>query len=191
MSLSPLTTAEQSSRVAERFFAFADLSNVAAIHMFIRISKFNEIDTSIIYYRLWRDHPAIRTFAPRADRETGELESVRFSASTELEENSWGIKEPLGHEVATPNEMDIVLVPLLCFDTGGHRVGYGKGFYDRFLSECRPDCRKIGLSLFPPVDRIDDTHAGDIPLDICITPDRIYRPGAVTEAIDLTNSPPF
>jgi 5-formyltetrahydrofolate cyclo-ligase len=68
-----------------------------------------------------------------------------------------------------------VIVPLLCFDRRGHRVGYGKGFYDRYLQKCRPDCIKAGLSFFDPVDLIDDTYADDIPLDICVTPSETFR----------------
>ena len=64
-----------------------------------------------------------------------------------------------------PSEIDVVLVPLLCSDGQGYRVGYGKGFYDRFLVKCRPDCRKIGLSYFPPVDRIEDVTESDVKMD--------------------------
>ncbi|MDH3493028.1 MAG: 5-formyltetrahydrofolate cyclo-ligase, partial [Acidobacteriota bacterium] len=70
--------------------------------------------------------------------------------------------------------LDFVLVPLLCFDRRGHRVGYGGGYYDRFLAKVRPDCLKIGLSFFGPVDEIEDVHEGDIRLDYCVMPERIY-----------------
>ena len=66
-------------------------------------------------------------------------------------------------------------MPLLCFDAAGHRVGYGKGFYDKFLSKCRPDCTKIGLSYFPPVEAIAATGGHDIMLDICVTPEKTYQ----------------
>ena len=64
----------------------------------------------------------------------------------------------------------MVLVPLLCFDRSGHRVGYGKGYYDRFLRKCRADCKKIGLSMFDPVDEITDAGESDVRLDLVITP---------------------
>ena len=70
-------------------------------------------------------------------------------------------------------KIDLVLVPLLAFDKRGHRVGYGKGYYDRLLSQVRHDCRKIGLSLFQPVDVIDDIAASDIELDECVTPEGV------------------
>ena len=65
----------------------------------------------------------------------------------------------------------LVLVPGVCFDQTGHRVGYGKGFYDRFLKTCRPGCLKVGLSYFEPVDPIDDVHDGDVRLDFIVTPE--------------------
>lgn len=174
-SLSPAEVAAISSRIAERFFAEIDLADVRVLHTFIRIPKFNEFDTSIIYFRILHDRFDITTCSPRINRETDELESFAFDQDTELVESSWGIREPAGVEPVGPEEIDLVVVPLLCFDETGHRVGYGKGYYDRFLARCRPDCLKVGVSLFPPVDAIEYIHSADVPLDICITPDRTYR----------------
>jgi 5-formyltetrahydrofolate cyclo-ligase len=116
----------------------------------------------------------VRTFAPRTNRQLGRLENIEFSPATELVENNWGIREPVGEDT-DPELMDVVVVPLLCFDGAGHRVGYGKGYYDEFLSRCQPDCRKAGVSFFPPVKQIDDLHDRDIQLDLCITPGRVYH----------------
>jgi 5-formyltetrahydrofolate cyclo-ligase len=69
-----------------------------------------------------------------------------------------------------------VVVPLLSFDKRGHRVGYGKGFYDRFLSECSRDCIKIGLSFFAPVEVIDDVNRHDVTLDLFVMPSGSFRP---------------
>jgi 5-formyltetrahydrofolate cyclo-ligase len=172
--LSVAEAAMMSAEIAERFFSGIDLADVRRVHTFIRIRKFNEIDTSNIYFRLWRDHPEIKTFAPRMDAETGELSSVVFDAKTGFTENDWGIREPEG-DAADPAGLDLVIVPLLCFDVRGHRVGYGKGFYDRFLARCRPDCRKVGVSYFQPENMIADITETDIQLDACITPGRLFR----------------
>jgi 5-formyltetrahydrofolate cyclo-ligase len=133
------------------------------------------LDTSRIYYRLWKDRADIETYAPRIDLATGEMESVFFHAASDLTENRWGIREPDGEQTASPTEFDIVLVPLLAFDAQGHRVGYGKGYYDRFLSECRPACLKVGLCAFAAETKIDDVHPGDIKLDLCLTPGETIR----------------
>jgi 5-formyltetrahydrofolate cyclo-ligase len=165
----------QSRPIADRFFEKFDLSSVENLHCFISIDKFKEIDTSPIFERVWSDFRSIQTSAPRLDRERNELEHCVYTAETELAENAWGIREPIDGDPIDAVEMDLVIVPLLCFDESGYRVGYGKGFYDRFLAGCRPDCRKVGLSFFPPVEQIDDLNEYDIPLDVCITPEKVHR----------------
>ena len=161
--------------IVNSLFQTIDLSRVDVFHCFISIERFGEIDTGPIFERLWNEHPSVRTVVPRIDRATGELESVRYGPDVELRFDRWQIGEPTHDDTVAPEEVDIVIVPLLCFDVTGHRVGYGKGYYDRFLSRCRADCQKIGLSMFSPVESITDAHEGDVKLDLCITPDEIYR----------------
>ena len=169
-TMPPAEASRLSSTISDNFFASVDLQNVELLHTFIRIRKFNEIDTSMICYRVWRDFPCVRMCAPRVDLGSGDMVQVVFDSSTNLTENRWGIREPAtGYEVA-PGEIDMVLVPGLAFDRYGHRVGYGKGFYDRFLQQTRPDCLKIGLSFSNPVDMIDDVYEGDVAVDLIITP---------------------
>lgn len=171
--ISPSESSRLSEQIADRFFDEIDLSTIHTLHIFVRIQKFNEVDTSMICARLWRDHPQIRTAAPRTDFNSNELVSLGFDADTKLIENRWGIREPSAGPVISAEEIDIVLVPGLCFDAHGHRVGYGRGFYDRFLKRTRADCLKIGLCHFEPIDRIDDAHAADIRVDRLITPSAV------------------
>jgi 5-formyltetrahydrofolate cyclo-ligase len=72
------------------------------------------------------------------------------------------------------SKIDVVFVPLLAFDTKGNRAGYGKGFYDNFLSKCKPEVIKVGLSFFEPEDLIADCDHNDVRLDFCVTPLKIY-----------------
>ncbi len=169
--LSAVEHAELSSQIAEHLFSNFDLESITTIHCFISLKHIGEVETSDIFKRLWGEFPQIRTLAPRVNDQTGEIDALTFDHDTKLVENKWKISEPANGEPIDPSEIDIVLVPLVCFDTLGFRVGYGKGFYDKFLAKCRPDCLKIGLSFFPPIERIDDIHDGDVPLDSCITPD--------------------
>lgn len=166
---------EKSGLIANRFFENIDLGVVKTFHTYLRLAKFNEIDTSIIYFRLWRDFDEVTTVAPRMRPETYAIESVVFNSATDIAENSWGIREPVGGLTVEPGEINLVIVPLLCFDERGYRVGYGKGIYDRFLAECRPDCIKVGLSFEPPVKSIEDVDGHDIALDICVTPYDVYK----------------
>ena len=164
-----------SAEIITRFFANFNLSTIKVLHCFIPIDRFGEVDTRPVFQRTWSDFPAVVTVVPRVDRDTGELESLLYGPDTELKHNRWQIGEPMHNDRVEPPEIDIVIVPLLCFDCRGHRVGYGKGYYDRFLARCRPDCQKVGLCMFAPIDAIPEAHEGDIRLDACITPTEIIN----------------
>jgi len=163
----------KSEAIADLFFRTFDLGRIKFLHSFIPIKKFNEVDTKLIFEKVWRDHPQIQIVVPRVDRETNEMKSLIFDRDTELVSSDWEIDEPSHDEIVGDDEIDIVLTPGVCFDRSGHRVGYGKGFYDRFLKKCGPDCVKIGLSYFEPVDKIDDSHDGDVALNFVITPGEV------------------
>lgn len=164
-----------SANIESQFFAVIDLKDVKVLHCFIPIERFAEVDTRPIFQRLWSEYPQIITVVPRVNHETEEIESLRYGPDTELVESKWQIGEPSHNERIEPDAIDIVLVPLACCDLSGHRVGYGRGYYDRFLRKTRRNCAKIGLSIFPPVDRIDDSYEGDVRLDRCITPEQVYE----------------
>ena len=94
--------------------------------------------------------------------------------STVIKKNSWNIPEPVDGIDIDSQKIDVVFVPLLAFDKRGHRIGYGKGFYDKFLSECRPETLKIGLSFFEAEEIINDISDSDVVLDYCVTPHQHY-----------------
>ncbi|HLM61948.1 MAG TPA: 5-formyltetrahydrofolate cyclo-ligase [Pyrinomonadaceae bacterium] len=164
----------QSLAIAERFFENFSLINIRFLHVFLPIEKNREIDTSFVYKRLWKDFPEIVTIVSRVNFQTMTLENLKFDSLTNLVKNKWHILEPTENELFEIERIDAVLVPLLCFDRRGFRVGYGKGFYDKFLSECRTDCLKIGLSYFEPIDELFDAQNFDVRLDCCITPKEIF-----------------
>ena len=91
--------------------------------------------------------------------------------------SDWGILEPMEETSVrlNPTDIDVIFIPLLAVDTQGHRVGYGKGFYDRFLAQAKPDVIKIGLSLNEPIEPIEDLNTFDVALDFAITPLSTYR----------------
>ena len=140
-------------------------------HIFLPIAKNKEIDTSFIISLLKERQKQI--IVPRVKNEV-ELESILLSNETRLKANRWGIPEPVEGYLIDPELIDVVFVPLLVFDKIGHRVGYGKGFYDRFLKSCREDTVKVGLCYFDPVGEISDIHPEDVLLDYCVTPKEIY-----------------
>lgn len=166
---------EKGAQIAERFFQTFDLSKINVLHCFLPIEKFHEIDTKLIFHRVWFEFSHIETLVPRVNFETGEIENLKFTPVTELVQNAWMIHEPAHNELVESRRIDAVLVPLLCFDRKGFRVGYGKGFYDKFLKNCRADCLKIGLNYFLPIDEIEDVNAFDVRLDYCLTPDEAFK----------------
>lgn len=165
----------KSRRICENFFRYFRLYEFEVVHLFLTIEKNNEVITSFIYEKLWNDLPQIKTLVPRVNPEKNEIEILEFGRETRLSRNSWQIPEPTGGPLIDPEIVDLVLVPLLVFDKRGFRVGYGRGFYDRFLQKCRRDCVKIGLSNFPPIDLISDTNQFDVALNYCVTPENIWK----------------
>ena len=174
-NLSPAERNEKSRAVAEHFFRFFSLTEIKYLHCFVPIEKYKEIETPLIFGKIWREFPETETLVPRVNFRTGEIENLKYSRVTELVENVWQIAEPGGSELIAAEKIDMVLVPLLCCDRRGFRVGYGKGFYDKFLSRCRPDCLKIGLSYFEPIEIIADINNYDVKLDYCVTPENTHN----------------
>ena len=167
---------ELSQQIADQFFLYfhSKLLNINTIHLFLPIEKKNEPNTNFVLKTLSLRFKKIRVIVPKTNFVTGELEHFLIDESTEFQENKYGIPEPLFAEKIEENEIDMVLVPLLAFDQKGHRIGYGGGFYDRFLAKVRPDCIKVGLSFFEPIDFDFIAEKTDIPLDFCITPNKIW-----------------
>ena len=157
-------------KITDYFFASVDLSFTGVLHSFLPIEKQREVNTWLIIDRIRREFPNVRISIPRVNNETSIIDSYYFEGLHQLEKNTWGIPEPK-QGIPTPVEkINAVLVPLLGFDRKGNRVGYGRGFYDKFLNILNPDCIKIGLSLFPPVEKINDVQPYDIPLNMVVTP---------------------
>jgi 5-formyltetrahydrofolate cyclo-ligase len=158
--------------ICDRFFCSVDLSFIKTLHIFLPILEKREVDTWLIIDRIRREFPHIRLSVPKINVD-GEMENIYFEGLHQLEKNNWGIDEPK-HGVPTPIEkIDLVVVPLLCFDKQGNRVGYGKGYYDRLLNKCRIDCKKIGLSFFETVEIIEDTNEFDMRVNNIISPQSI------------------
>jgi 5-formyltetrahydrofolate cyclo-ligase len=140
-------------------------------HIFLPILEKHEVDTTFILSILQGKDKHI--VLPKVDTH-GQLKHFLLTDNTRLQKNTWGVPEPQDGIEISPNKLDVVFVPLLAFDIQGHRVGYGKGFYDRFLSQCRKKAVKVGLSLFEPEQEITDISKTDIALDHCVTPSHIY-----------------
>lgn len=134
----------------------------------------NEPNTFLFSDYLAFQTPGIQLCYPRIDAETNTMQAVAVDVDTAFKNNLHNIPEPLQGLIIDPQDIDMVLVPLLAFDLRGYRVGYGKGYYDRFLSQCDTDCTKVGFSYFEAIDEIEDVNQFDVPLNLCITPHQVY-----------------
>ena len=144
------------------------------VHVFLPIEKFNEINTFLFIEYFFKNE--IRVFVPKMVDEN--LISIEIFPDSKFIKNKWGIFEPISDEDSGENDFDFVITPLLYCDNQGNRVGYGKGFYDKFFSELNnSSTKKIGINYFNPEEKIDNVETFDIPLDYLVTPDAVLSFG--------------
>lgn len=150
-----------------------DIWNKTYYHIFLPITEQREVNTEYLLQILAGKDKEI--VISKSAFETISMSHYLLTDNTKIKKNEYNIPEPVTG-LPVPTEMiDIVFVPLLAYDKKGNRVGYGKGFYDKFLSECRADVVKIGLSFFEPEESIEDVFENDVKLDFCVSPTKIFN----------------
>lgn len=145
--------------------------NLMQFHLFFPIAKFNEVNTFYLQQLLEQQGKIL--FTSQVNREENRLETLQLPLDAAFFLDEWGIPVPQESLRVPTTKIQVVFVPLLAYDSSGHRLGFGKGFYDKFLSSLEQSVIKVGLSFFSPEVAIPmEPH--DVPLDYCITPDRIW-----------------
>ncbi|HEU4902641.1 MAG TPA: 5-formyltetrahydrofolate cyclo-ligase [Flavisolibacter sp.] len=155
-------------------FQTLETPQLHAVFSFYPMEERNEVNAFIITDYLHFRNPTLQICYPKMAIDEPNMEAMACHADTIFEANDINILEPLEAEIVEPEDLDMVLVPMLICDIKGNRVGFGKGYYDRYLSRCRPDCLKVGLSYFAPIEQVEDANEFDVPLDFCITPEKVY-----------------
>lgn len=135
----------------------------------------HEFDVSICEDILKEQNLIMHIAWPKIHVDMLDMEAVQVEKDGLFIKNKFNILEPIGGAVIPAKNLDIIFVPLVAFDARGYRVGYGKGYYDRYLAQCRADAIKVGFSFFDAVEYIEDIDEFDVPLNFCITPHRIYE----------------
>lgn len=165
--LTPATIEELQQNIYDQVFQL-DFSSVNYLHIFLPIKRQIEINTyPIIDFLRTKNKQLVIS---KSDFKTHTLQHFIFEEQTQLIENKYGIPEPENAQEIDEKSIDLVFVPLLISDKQKYRVGYGKGFYDRFLSNCRTDVQTIGLNFFQPIEKITDINQFDVSLQHVICP---------------------
>ncbi|MDP2687849.1 MAG: 5-formyltetrahydrofolate cyclo-ligase [Aequorivita sp.] len=146
--------------------------NKTYYHIFLPISAKKEVNTEYLLHILQGKDKSI--VISKADFVSGEMKHFLLQENTVLKTSEYGISEPVSGIEISPEILEVVFVPLLAYDQIGHRIGYGKGFYDRFLAKCSPSTVFVGLSFFEAEPEIF-FEATDVPLDFCVTPKKIVE----------------
>ncbi|AWM34361.1 5-formyltetrahydrofolate cyclo-ligase [Hymenobacter nivis] len=177
-----LTAAEVAARselISAQLFQYFPVVAWRWLHVFLPLISKNEPDTWAVIRHIWADFPGLRLAAPVVQPDGISLKHYELIAATPLVANRWGIPEPVGAPAAAvaPAAFDAVLVPLLACDVAGQRVGYGGGFYDRFLAQCRPGTIFIGLNILdePPGASLADMLPTDVALTALVTPAGVWH----------------
>lgn len=142
--------------------------NYENYHVFLSIQEHKEVQTDYLLHILSGKDKNI--IVSKSDFETRKMAHVLLTDNVVIRKNEWNIPEPQNGFPVGDERVEVVFIPLLAYDVHGNRVGYGKGFYDTFLSKCNPGTLKIGLSFFDPEPLISDADVHDVKLDYCVTP---------------------
>lgn len=141
-------------------------------HIFLPIETLKELNTEYILHILsGKDKEVVIS---KSNFDTTTMRHFLLTDNTKIIKNEFNIPEPVEGLEVPVSKIEVVFVPLLTFDEIGNRVGYGKGFYDKFLAECNSKTIKIGLSFFDAELEFKDVNANDIRLDYCVTPNKVY-----------------
>ncbi len=160
-----------SQDIAKQLFNNFNFSN-CSVHLFISIKKLNEVNTEFLMNELFNKGATVSTSA--FDPSELAIRHVKIYPDTKFNVGNMDIPIPDSTDIELLANLNYIIVPLLSYDINGNRIGYGKGIYDKILSKCNKNCKKIGLSIFEPEKQIPiEPH--DIKLDFCQTPVHLYH----------------
>lgn len=170
-SLSEVELQELSNQICERAFGWLNQNrSLQKIHIFLPIKAQKEVDTIPLLESLWKK--GFETFTSMVDISSDDLLTITLEANSQFVLDKWGIPLPVEFEEVQQPVLDLIFVPLLAYDEKGMRLGFGRGYYDRFFESLTNNPIKVGLSFFEPEEMLPaEDH--DIPLDFCITPTKV------------------
>jgi 5-formyltetrahydrofolate cyclo-ligase len=163
------TILDHSFQIQRRFLLTDDFRRAGCIALYSPV--LNEVHTDEVARECL--HSGKRLVYPRVCGER--LELVEVDDLALLTPGSFGIQEPSGDRTVEITEVDLLVIPAIAFDQSGHRLGYGKGFYDRELQFCKKTTERVGFGYdFQLLDRLP-AESHDRPLSMLITETRLLR----------------
>lgn len=176
-SLDPEEVREKSLKIKEKLFALPEFTRAKTIAFYAAKKNSGEVRTQEMIEESLKSGK--RVLVPFVDGE--EIEFTEISGLSDLKPGAFNVPEPppAVRRRVDPEEIDLIVVPGVVFDMSGGRMGYGKGYYDRFLHRLlavRPDACVVGLALeIQVVEKIPERKSTDSPVQILITEERVLR----------------
>lgn len=161
----------KSARIIERLKQQPEYQDAEKLHCYVSMQKRHEVNTIPFIKELLDQDKKLAV--PVTDFQKNVLHSRYITRFEDLQENKWGVLEPVAGEIAKPGEFDLVIVPMVGGDYNKNRIGYGKGFYDRFLSESGGAAVAVGLLFEDCLVESIPIEEFDIPMDKLITEERV------------------
>lgn len=143
--------------------------------LFTYVSFGSEVDTLALIEKAISDGKTV--CIPKTNFEDKEMKAIKIESLRELIKTKQGILEPIGGEELNIDSIDFIIMPGVAFDFNGNRIGYGAGFYDRFLNKQRKKSIKVALCYETQIieDAMAEEH--DIKVDYIITENYIKNIG--------------
>jgi 5-formyltetrahydrofolate cyclo-ligase len=176
--LDPEDRVRDASRIVKRVLELPQVKAAGTVTVYLDFGS--EIPTSELIAVL--DAEGKRVAVPRV--RGGEITMIRYRPGDPVAESSYGMMEPAGNEEIPPEEIDVLVTPAVAFDRSGRRLGYGGGFYDRYVRRTRPDALRVGVAYSAQLVEEVPNGSIDEPVDLVVTEDEMLaappRGGAST-----------
>jgi len=141
----------------------------------VYVSKPLEVNTKNLIDYLISSHG--RVIVPIIETNTRTLRLSYIETTSVLVKSTFLVPEPVRNEIpASPDEVRAVVVPMLAFDHTGNRLGYGAGYFDRFLCD-HPHIKKIGVAFASQETECVPCEANDVKMDMVVTENGIFQCG--------------
>lgn len=170
--LSTADLREKSTQIVSHLSTLSEWQRARTVLLYVAFR--NEVETRDLIDQAVSEGK--RVLLPVSIKKTRELQLYGVNGSRDLVEGTYGIMEPRRDgEAVSPDQVDLVIVPGVVFDRQGNRLGYGAGYYDRFLERCRKDAARIALAFDLQV--VDDlpSEPHDQRIDYIITETKVHR----------------